>query len=213
MFLDVIIIAIVVFTMVSGFRKGFIYTFTHTLGWLGAAAAGLILSGPLRNILCENTQLDEDIYNILFDKLSLSSDILSTSADTLPVILGRSVHTAANETAQLLADKLTAMTMILISFLLLFFAVKIVLFFITIALSRRENKGFTGFFDGVSGMLAGMIRGIIFVFIFLALLLPAVNLMSPASTDLVMSSLDASRFARTLYDSNFLVLVIHDFLI
>lgn len=213
LFFDIIVGAILILTMVSGFRKGFVYTFSHTLGWLGAMAAAFLLSPWLRGLLTERTELDSHIHESFADKLSLSSDCLNSSADSFPLIMGRSVNTAAGEAADLLSDKLTSITMIVISFLLLFFAVKIVLFFLTIALSRKERKGFAGFFDGLLGLVAGMIRGVIFVFLFLALLLPAVNLMSPASTDLVLSSLKASHFARTLYDSNFVVLIINDFLI
>lgn len=213
MFLDMIIAAILVVTMVSGFRKGFVYTFTHTLGWLGAMAAAFLLSPWLRELLSEKTELTDRVHESFLDKLSLSSDCVSSSADSFPLIMGRSVNAAAGEAAELLADKLTAITMIVISFLLLFFAVKIVLFFLTIALSKRQNKGFTGFFDGLLGMIAGMIRGVIFVFLFLALLLPAVNLMSPVSMDLALGSLEASHFAKTLYDSNFVVLIINDFLL
>ena len=89
---------------------------------------------------------------------------------------------------------------------------KIILFFLTIGLSKRRAKGFTGFLDGLLGLLAGFLRGVVFVFLFLALLLPIVNLVSPTSTELILSGLDASYFTRTLYDSNYLVLVINDFL-
>ena len=213
MFLDIIVAAILILTMVSGFRRGFVYTFTHTLGWLGAMVAAFVLSPWLRKLLSDKTELNSSIHESFLDKLSLSSDCISSSEDSFPLIMARGINSAAGNAAELFSDKLTAITMVVISFLLLFFAVKIILFFLTIALSKRQNKGFVGFFDGLLGMIAGMIRGIIFVFLFLALLLPAVNLMSPASTDLVLSSLEASRFARTLYDCNFVVLIINDFLI
>ncbi|MCQ4636612.1 CvpA family protein [Anaerovorax odorimutans] len=212
MFLDIIVAVILILTMVSGFRKGFIYTFTHTLGWLGAMVAAFIFSSPLRQLASERTQIDEQIYRAFYDKLSLSSDSLSASTDTFPLILGKGIDTAATEAADAIAARLTELTMTVLCFLAILLAVKVILFFLTIALSKRQNKGFTGFLDGLLGLVAGMIRGIIFVFIFLALLLPVVNLVSPASTQLILDSLDASYFSRTLYDSNFIVLVIGDLL-
>lgn len=213
MILDIIVAAILILTMVSGFRKGFVYTFTHTLGWLGAMVAALLLSPWLRDLLLKKTQINSHIQESFFDNLSVSSDCLSNAADSFPLIMGKRIDTAVSEAAEILSDKLTAITMIIISFLILFFVIKAVLFLLTIALSRKERKGFTGFFDGVLGLVAGMIRGVIFVFLFLAILLPVVNLISPFSTELVLNSLDSSHYAKTLYDSNFLLLIINDFLI
>ena len=208
MFLDIVVAIILILTMVSGFRKGFIYTFTHTLGWLGAMIAAFFFASPLRKYLIDTTQLDDQIYKAFYDKLSLSSDSLAASSDTLPLILGKGIDTAASEAAQNIAGRLTELTMTIVSFLLILLAVKLIAFFLTLALSKRQNKGFVGFLDGLLGLAAGMIRGVLFVFLFLALLLPVVNLVSPASTQLILDSLDASYFSRTLYDSNFIVLVI-----
>ena len=204
MFLDIVVAIILILTMVSGFRKGFIYTFTHTLGWLGAMIAAFFFASPLRKYLIDTTQLDDQIYKAFYDKLSLSSDSLAASSDTLPLILGKGIDTAASEAAQNIAGRLTELTMTIVSFLLILLAVKLIAFFLTLALSKRQNKGL--------GLAAGMIRGVLFVFLFLALLLPVVNLVSPASTQLILDSLDASYFSRTLYDSNFIVLVIGDLL-
>ena len=212
MVLDIIVIAIMILCMVFGFRRGFVHTFVHTLGWFGALVAAFFFSSQLKERLIDKTGLYDQIHKIFSDKLALSMDSVDSSANSLPLILNRSINTAAEGASDLLSDKLTDLTMTILCFILIFFAAKILLFFLTLALSRRQNKGFVGFFDGVLGLVAGTINGIIFVFIFLALLLPITNLVSPLSTDLILKSLDASYFSRTLYDSNFIVLMINDFL-
>ena len=211
MIFDVIVAAIIILTMVSGFRRGFIYTFSHTLGWIGAMIAAFFLASPLRTLLSEKTGLDDHIYTAFLNKFSISSDALSSSSDTFPLIMGQITETAENA-AEALSERLTELTMLLLCFFLILISVKIILFFLTIGLSKRRAKGFTGFLDGLLGLLAGFLRGVVFVFLFLALLLPIVNLVSPTSTELILSGLDASYFTRTLYDSNYLVLVINDFL-
>ena len=174
--------------------------------------AAFLFASRLREFLTEKTELYQRIFTLYQNKLSLSPDTSGDSASSLPLILGRSFNTAAEDTSRLLADKLTGLTMTVLCFILILLAVKFVLFLLTLALSKRENKGFAGFVDGVLGLIAGMIKGIIFVFLFLALLLPAINLISPASTQLVLGSLESSSFARTLYDSNFIVLILNDFM-
>lgn len=211
MIFDVIVAAIIILAMVFGFRRGFVYTFSHTLGWLGAMIAAFFLASPLRTLLSDKTGLYDSIYGLFLNKLSGSADALSTSTDTFPLIMGQ-VSTAAENAAAVLSERLAELTMLILCFFMILIVAKVILFFLTIGLSKRRTKGFTGFLDGVLGLLAGFLRGVIFVFLFLALLLPIVNLISPASTDLMLNSLETSRFARTLYDNNYLVLVINDFL-
>lgn len=212
MILDIIVIVIMVLCMVFGFRRGFVHTFVHTLGWFGAMIAAFFFTSQLKDLLTEKTTLYDQIFTMFSDKLSLSTDSVTSSAATLPLILNRSVNSATAEASNLLSTKLADLTMTILCFVIIFIVVKALLFFITLAFSRKQNKGFVGFFDGLLGLVAGMIRGIIFVFIFLALLLPITNLVSPASTQLILNSLSASYFSRTLYDSNFIVLIINDFL-
>lgn len=211
MIFDLIVAAIIILTMVSGFRHGFVYTFSHTMGWIGAMIAAFFLASPLRTLLSEKTELDDSIYSAFLDKFSISSDALNSSSDTFPLIMGQVTQTAENA-AEALSERLTELTMLILCFLLVLLAAKVILFFLTIGFSKRSTKGFTGFLDGTFGLLAGFLRGVVFVFLFLALLLPVVNLISPASTDLILRSLDSSYFARILYDNNYLVLVINDFL-
>lgn len=212
MILDIIVIVIMVLCMVFGFRRGFVHTFVHTLGWFGAMVAAFFFTSQLKDLLTEKTTLYDQIFTMFSDKLSLSTDSVTSSAATLPLILNRSINSATAEASNLLSTKLADLTMTILCFVIIFIVVKALLFFITLAFSRKQNKGFVGFFDGLLGLVAGMIRGIIFVFIFLALLLPITNLVSPASTQLILNSLSASYFSRTLYDSNFIVLIINDFL-
>ena len=146
MIFDVIVAAIIILTMVSGFRRGFIYTFSHTLGWIGAMIAAFFLASPLRTLLSEKTGLDDHIYTAFLNKFSFSSDALSSSSDTFPLIMGQITETAENA-AEALSERLTELTMLLLCFFLILIAVKIILFFLTIGLSKRRAKGFTGFLD------------------------------------------------------------------
>ncbi len=211
MFFDIIVGIILIGTMVFGFRKGFVFTIVHALGWFGAMVIGFFASAPIRSLVVKYTSLDETIRSTLYDKLSLSSDALTAAADSLPPVFRSGINTMAADAIDLVSDQLTFLATILISFVVITLIVKVVFFFLTIALSKRNNKGFINVFDGILGLVAGLIRGVIFVFLFLAVLIPLVNLFSPASTQFLVNSLDASYFAKTLYDNNFIIVLIHDF--
>lgn len=211
MFFDIIVGLILIVTMVFGFRKGFVFTIVHALGWFGAMVIAFFASSPIRSLLVKYTTLDDKAYSMFYDKLSLSSDTLATTADSLPPVFRSGFNAMARDAADFLADKLTFLAVILMSFVAVLLVVKVIFFFLTIAMSKRHNKGFINVFDGILGLVAGLIRGVIFVFLFLAVLIPLVNLVSPASTQFFVNSLDASYFAKTLYDNNFIIVLIHDF--
>ncbi len=208
MIFDIIIIIILVLTMVFGFRRGFVYSFMHTLGLIGSLAAAFVFNKPAQELLSEKTMLDESIYNTIFENVSSSLDSMLSPADTLPLILTDKINSAADDTAAMVSQGLTDFALQIISFFAIFLVIKLICYIVISVFSRRNNDGFTGFFDGLLGLIAGFIKGLLIVFVFLALLAPGMNLMSPASAEIFMAALDSSYIAKTLYDANFLLLIL-----
>jgi hypothetical protein len=71
--------------------------------------------------------------------------------------------------------------------------------------SKKHNDGIIGFLDGSFGLIAGAIKGLLLIFILLALLVPVISL---SSGNGLASALEASRIAGTLYDNNYLLLIV-----
>ncbi len=208
MIFDIIILIILVLTMVFGFRRGFVYSFIHTLGLIGSLVIAFFCARPVQTLVCERTMIDENLYNTIFENVSTSLDSMLGPTDTLPLILTTKINAAADDTAAMVAQNITDFATLVISFFALFVVVKLVCYIIISIFSRRNNDGFAGFFDGLLGLIAGFIKGLLIVFVFLALLAPGINLMSPASAEIFMTALDNSYIAKTLYDANFLLLIL-----
>ncbi|MBP3384411.1 MAG: CvpA family protein [Firmicutes bacterium] len=208
MIFDITVVVILVACMVLGFRRGFIYSFVNTLGWIGSILGAFVGCRLLAGQLSMRTDFDETIYTKIYENISGSFESAATSADTLPLILNETIDTAAASAAEVLAQRLTDMTVLILSFLIIFIVIKLICYLITTALSKRHNDGFIGFFDGLLGFIAGSIKGILIVFLFLMLLVPGLNLMSPESAEVALRGLENSHIAGTLYDANFLVLVL-----
>lgn len=211
MVFDIIIGIILIVTMVFGFRKGFVYSIIHTLGWFGSMVLSFFATGPVRKLVEDNTDISDRIYLIFTEKLSISSDSLHVSLESLPPLVGQGIDTSIAGAAQTLAEQLTFLTMTILCFIVTLLVIKAVIFLVTIGISSKK-KGFTGAADGILGLVAGLLRGIVFVFLFLAVLVPLINLVSPTSTQLVVDSLNSSHLAGTLYDNNFLVNLMHDYM-
>lgn len=211
MVLDIIAATIVVLSMVFGFRRGFIFTFTRTLGWLGAVIAGFFAAPLIRKFMTDKTGMYDSIYSSLKDRFGESTEGIMEAINGLPALISDDMSSAAEDTADALITNLTNLLMVLLCFVIAVLLIKLSIFILTLFFSKKENRGFIGFFDGLLGLIAGALKGIILVFIFLAVLLPAVNLFFPNQSDAVQASLETSTFAQALYDSNFIVMVINDF--
>lgn len=211
MVLDIVLAAIVLASMIFGFRRGFVYTFTHTLGWLGALIAGFFLAPFVRDYMQGNTGMYDSILQAVRQRFEQSTNSVDNAVDSFPALISRGIQTAAEDASNALAVNLADLIMIILCFAMVLVTVKVIFFLLTRFLSKKENRGFIGFFDGFLGFIAGTLKGIIIVMVILALLLPTVNLIAPDQTDTVLTALDNSRISRMLYDSNFIVLLIHDF--
>ena len=51
MVLDIILVAILVFSAAKGLARGFVYTCLHTLGWVAAMVLAWFAAKPLANVL------------------------------------------------------------------------------------------------------------------------------------------------------------------
>ena len=106
MVLDIIIAAILVLPMAMGLRRGFVYTFIHTLGWIGALIAALFLTDPFAGVL-----RDSFVGNAVMETVSESIFGYAGSADALfeglPEIMRGGLTTAATEASEILAELIT----------------------------------------------------------------------------------------------------------
>ena len=94
---------------------------------------------------------------------------------------------------------------------LIVLAVGIVCSLLNHIFSKQYNGGFFGFLDWVLGAVMGALSGLFYVFVFLAIIAPVTALFMPGLSETLMESLAESRFAGSLYDNNFLLLIFRDF--
>jgi len=207
MWLDIAVALIFVISAAQGLRKGFVSTFVHALGWLIAVVISYASYPMLADFLRQKTGFYEFLHMKIRLRLAESSDS-SAVLDGLPKLLQDTVGSIRDSIAETLATGLSDFFFRMLCFLLVVFAVRFILLFLTSLLSKK-NGGFTGFVDGFFGLLAGAVKGILLNFVFLALFVPAIGL---SSGEGLLAALNSSLLAKTLYDNNLLFLIVHDFL-
>ncbi len=206
MIIDLVLITIMVICLVLGFRKGFLYTIVHSLGWLISLAGAFFLTDPVSSFLKEHTEIYNRIYRLMLGNFSGPADSASTYYDSLPDVIGEKAAETTNNITESLAATFADAIFAILVFVLIFLVIKIILWLILRGFSKRHRDGLSGCFDGILGLAAGAIKGAILVLLFLALLMPFINFVSPDSADAVMQSLQQSYIAGFLYDHNVILL-------
>ena len=206
MIIDLILITIMVICLVLGFRKGFLYTIVHSLGWLIALAGAFFLSEPVSGLIKEHTGIYDRIYRLMLSNFTGPADTASTYYESLPDVIGNKANEVTGNITESLATTFADAILAILSFVLIFLVIKFILWLLMRGFSKRHRDGLSGCLDGMFGLVAGAVKGAILVLLFLALLMPFINFVSPESADAVMKTLSESYIAGFLYDHNVILL-------
>lgn len=206
MFLDIIVAGILILFIARGASKGFVYTFIHTLGWIGALIISFLAAKPLAGFL-EDGFIGILIRESISQKLSGSANAVGNSVSALPDIVSGGIDAGMNAASDIFVNLLTSMVLTMVSFVIIMAAARFLLRILVRPASRRYGGGMLNTADKALGGVAGAIEGILLVFLFLAVLVILVNLFSEGMSEIVVEWLEGSLAARALYDNNLLMLV------
>lgn len=155
----------------------------------------------------ERSSLGQQIHQNISDRFAESADAATSAADGFPEIIRGGIAVTAGSSAQIFAGMVSSLIITVLSFIIVVFLVKIILYIFVRPASRRRKGGLLNSSDRVLGLVLGFIEGALLMFLFLAALIPAANFMDPGSAAKLTEALQESHIAGTLYDSNLLLLV------
>lgn len=206
MVLDIILVAILVFSAAKGLARGFVYTCLHTLGWVAAMVLAWFAAKPLANVL-EDGSLGTSVYDSLTEKFAISTQAIDNSVAGMPDIISGGISAGAGEASDFFVQFLTTTILTVISFLIITVGCAILLRILVHPACRRQRRGLLNASDRVLGLLTGLVSGVLVIFLFLALLMVVINCGGEGLAGSIVDSLDSSFIAGTLYDSNLLLVV------
>lgn len=208
MLLDILVILIILAAGILGYRKGFVHTLIHTVGWVGAIVIAYLLIPKGVSFAKRNTGLYDWLSAVVTKKFDVSLDAIEVTKNSLPESISSTIDEYSTDIIGGIADQITRIFGTILVFVILFILVKVLLWCILHFFSKDYNDGFTNFADGLFGMLFGFLRGVILVLVILAALLPLINVMSTGLTEALTSQLAHSHIASYLYNENFLLMLI-----
>lgn len=206
MWMDIAIGLIFVLSTASGFRKGFVRTFIHTAGWVLSIIIGFVFFSRVENFLRANTNFYDNIYNKISGQIEAGgSSAIHTLTTDMPLILQEVIDSIKVSVTTAIASGIADFVFKILCFILVVIIIRLVFLLLSSLFSKKHNDGIIGFLDGSFGLIAGAIKGLLLIFILLALLVPVISL---SSGNGLASALEASRIAGTLYDNNYLLLIV-----
>ncbi len=213
MVLDIIVAIILVSAGVYGLRKGFVFTFIHTAGWIGSLVLAYLATSLVLPLGRQYTGLYDWFLGYFKARFGDSASALDLSTQTVPSILADGYSQLTAKMVNSVAATFAGIAYTVTVFLVLYILIKIVFWLIIRIFSKEYADGFRGAADGFFGLIFGLIRGLIIVFLFLLVLLPVANILSPDLTETIIATLDDSFVAGTLYDNNFITVLLQTYFI
>lgn len=210
MFIDIAIGALLIASMVLGYRNGFVYTLIRTFEWLFALVLGIILHPLIKTLLVTKTGLSDLIKNNVSVSLQDITDF-SGFENMLPPILRPSFESLSNSAISVWSEGLSDLILAILSFLILLFLIRFLFSIIVNLFSKRKaHNSLVNFTDGILGMIFGFISGFILVSVILMTMFPASALLPSNLSKSWNSQLEESHIAYELWNNNLLLAIVQD---
>lgn len=207
--MDIIVLAIILFSTIFGARKGFAAAVSSFMQWFLCIALGFFFNDTVKEILRDYTELDESIHRVISEQLSARIEE-SPTYRTLPDLFGDFLKDSPESFGNAAAEPICSALMSVIAFLAVVFGIKVLCALIMFLFSRKHNDGVTGFIDGFLGFLFGMARGLLLALLGFAVLVPVLGLLLPESAQPLIYAIEHSDIASVFYNENVLLILVRD---
>lgn len=208
--IDIIVIAIIALSVFLGYRKGLIALAIKLFAVIIALVATLILYKPISALIINNTSLDETIQNAILDKAETNhQDVEENNENTNSTESETVVETIANqakeeilpETAKELSINIINIGVILI----LYFAIKIALHFVTAIANIIAKIPIIKQFNKLGGIIYGLLRGLLLIYVIL-IIVSFAGQINPENQ--IHKYINESLLTKEMYENNIINILI-----
>ena len=207
--LDILLIAILLISIVLGYKKGLINVAFNLCAFIIALIITLVLYKPITNLVIENTEFDEKIESVIIEK-GISSDEKDTTEDGtlnkyIEEYVMKSVDNTKNEivesTATIIAEKIIGIVVMIA----LFIITRILLIFAKAIINGIANLPIIKQFNELGGLLYGILRGIVIVYGILTIMFIVISM---NNNGVFSNAIDTSIVSKMLYENNIILNII-----
>lgn len=210
MFFDIFIAALMLTSMIMGYRMGFIASLLKAFGWLIALVIGVFLHPILVVFLKNALNINVIIANHLKNMVDSGFDI-ETFSHLFPKLLLSGFDNLASSAIDIWAMGVANLIVNILCLMIVTFLIKGLFALISKIASKNNDEHVIGFINSLFGMIFGFVKGFLVVSIILCLFLPFTALAGPKISEAATDQLDRSIIARELYDNNLTMIVFKNF--
>ena len=208
--LDIVLIAIFALSVFVGYKKGLIGVVFNLCAFLVSLVLTWILFTPVSNMIIKNTQIDDNIKNVIIEKGVIvvennykenedeDNQINKYIQEYVSKPIKNTANNAVEETATIISQKVVAIGVAIG----LFIVIRIVLIFLKFIAEGIANLPIIKQCNKAGGTLYGVIRGLFIVYIVLAILF---FIMSINNAGVIADTINSSIISKYLYTHNIIL--------
>ena len=206
--LDIVLLAIFALSVFVGYKKGLIGVVFNLCAFLVSLILTWILFTPVSNMIIKNTQIDDNIKNVIIekgvivvesnDKENEDNQINKYIQEYVSKPIKNTANNAVEETATIISQKVVAIGVAIG----LFIVIRIVLIFLKFIAEGIANLPIIKQCNKAGGTLYGVIRGLFIVYIVLAILF---FIMSINNVGVIADTINSSIISKYLYTHNIIL--------
>lgn len=204
--LDIIIIGILALSIFLGYKKGLINVIFNLCAFFIALIITFVLFRPISNIVIKNTQLDDNIKQIVLDKgITEKREVSSEDANVDKYVQKyayNAVTDAKNQAVESMADSIAINTVNIIVSIALFVVIRLLLVFTKSLFSAIAEIPIIKQFNKAGGILYGTLTGLIVIYVILAIMF---FIASVSGTSGITALVESSYITRFLYGNNIIL--------
>lgn len=210
MFFDIFIAALMLASMIMGYRMGFIASLLKAVGWLIALIISVFLHPILVAIFKSKLGINAIIATHLTTMVENGFEIESMQK-MFPKLLQGGFSKLASSATDVWATGVANLIVNIICLLIITFLIKGIFTVISNIISKNDDENVIGFINSLFGMIFGFIKGFLLVSIILCLFLPVTTLAGPKISEAALDQLDRSILTKELYNNNLTMVVFKNF--
>ena len=210
--LDIILLAILILSIFLGYKKGLISVVFNLCAFLVAIIITWILYTPVTNAIIQNTEIDDNIRNVIIEKGVVENKEQEKNEKEENVVnkyiqeyvtspITNTTNSVVEETAKIVSEKVVAIGVAI----LLFIVVRLGLILLKFIIEGIANLPIIKQFNKAGGTVYGAIRGVFIIYIFLAIMF---FVMSVNNSGMIAELINTSLISKYLYANNLILKII-----
>lgn len=205
--MDLIIIAILVLSIIMGYKKGLINVVFNIFAFFIALIATIILYRPVSNIIINNTEIDDKIKSAIINNTTEEKQSEESSSNTgmqkyIEDAIKNTADEAKSQVIETVAKTVSIRAVEILTSIILFIVIRAVLIVLKVFTQAIANLPLIKQFNELGGVVYGIAKGLIIVYIILTIMYFVVSINGKGN---ISEAINNSYITKILYNNNIIV--------